>query len=132
MKNLLIKIKELKAINYSRNSDSFDVVINFNVNNEQNTLTKSFKLNQRAEILSKELVRYIKDDVKDKNKSSLADDFIEGILIVRYNDVEEIEEKVAYFFKKFKDHVNNYKNIQYSEGFLNRYRTPDGFSLKIE
>lgn len=132
MKNLLIKINNLKAINYSRNLDSFDVIMNFNVNGEQDTLTKSFKLNQRAEILSKELVGYVKGYVKDKNKPSLADDFIEGILIIRYNNIEDIEEKVAYFFKKFKDHVNNYKNIQYTEGFLNRYRTPDGFSLKIE
>ena len=131
MKNLLIEIKELKAVNYSRNDDSFDVVVNFEVNGEKFTLNKFSKMNKRHEELSHELVNFVKEYVKNKNKSSMADDFLDSIVIVRYNDVEEVEEKVAAFFKRFKDHINNYKAKRYTEGFLTKYSTPDGFSIKI-
>src|SRR3989344_5563878 len=98
MKNLLIEIKELKAVNYSRNDDSFDVVVNFNLNDEQNTINKHVGLKQRPELLSHELVEYVKSFAKGKNKPSIADDFFDSIVIVRYNDdVEEIELKVAGF-----------------------------------
>ena len=132
MQNLLIKINELKAVNYSRTNDSFDVVINFNVNNKEYNLSKHIIINKRPEILSQEIIEYVKNHVKDKNKPGITSDFLEGIVIVRYDDIDKIEEKIANFFKKFKDHVNNYKNRRYGEGFLIRYSTPDGFSLKIE
>ena len=131
MKNLLITIKELKAINYSRKDDSFNIVVNFNVNDEQKSITKNFKMEKRTEVLSHELVKGVKNYVKDNNKSSLADDFFDSITIIRYNDVEEVEEKVSNFFKKFNDSIKDYKTRQYSEGFLNTYRTPNGFSMKI-
>ena len=131
MKNLLIKINNLKAINYSRKDDSFDVVISFDVNSEQNTLTKHFVTNKRFELLSHELVEYVKEHVKDKNKPSITEDFIEGITVVRYNDVEEVEEKVSVFFKRFNDSIKGYKEKRYVEGFLMKYSTPDGFSMKI-
>ena len=131
MKNLLIKLNNLKAVNYSRKDDSFDVVINFNVNDEQSTLTKHFVINKRYEMLSHELVEYVKNYVKDKNKPSLTEDFIEGITVVRYNDIEEVEEKVASFFKRFSDSIKGYKDKRYVDGFLMKYSTPDGFSMKI-
>ena len=131
MKNMLIKIKDLKAINYSRRDESFDVVVNFDINEEQSSVTKHFRMNQRPEILSHELVDYVKGYVKDNNKPSPADDFLEGVVIVRYNDVEEVEEKVAAFFKRFSDNIKGYKAKMYTEGFLTRYSTPDGFSMKI-
>ena len=131
MKNLLIEIKELKAMNYSRTDDSFDVVINFDVNGERFTLNKFFKMDKKYELMSLELVNFVKEHVKSKNKSSLADDFLDSIVVVRYNDMEEVQEKVASFFKRFKDHINNYKSKRYTEGFLTKYSTPDGFSIKI-
>src|SRR3989344_4365003 len=109
MKNLLIEIKELKAMNYSRTDDSFDVVINFEVNSERSTLNKFFKMDKKYELMSLELVNFVKEHVKSKNNSSLTDDFLDSIVVVRYNDMEEVQEKVANFFKRFKDHINNYK-----------------------
>src|SRR3989344_3482581 len=98
MKNIVITIKELRAVNYSRHDDSFDVVANFNLNEEQSTLSRHVSLKQRPEILSHELVEYVKSFAKDKNKPSAADDFFDSIVVVRYNDdVEEIELKVAGF-----------------------------------
>ena len=132
MKNVTITIKELKAVNYSRNDDSFDVVVNFNLNDEQNTINKHVSLKQRPEILSHELIEYVKNFAKNKNKPSIADDFFDSIVIVRYNDdVEEIELKVAGFFRRFNDNIKNYKAKRYTEGFLTKYSTPDGFSMKI-
>ncbi len=133
MQNLLININELKANNYSRTDDSFEIIVNFNVNEEQLILIKRFKMDKRAEALSQELVNYVKNYVKDKNKPSLtADDFMEAIVVVRYKDVDEIEEKIAGFFRKFNDNIKNYKTKRYTEGFLNKYSTPDGFSMKIK
>ena len=62
MKNLLIEIKELKAMNYSRTDDSFDVVINFDVNGERFTLNKFFKMDKKYELMSLELVNFVKPE----------------------------------------------------------------------
>jgi len=131
MKNLLIKIKELKVNNYSRKDDSFDVTVNFLVNGVPDSTSKHVVMNKRAELLSHELVGDIKKFVKDKNKPDPTADFLDSMIIVHYDDDEEIESKVAEFFKRFNLHIKEYKSRGYSEGFLTRYKTPDGFIFKI-
>ncbi len=132
MKNLLIKINELKVNNYSRKDDSFDVTISYIVNEQSGNITKHFKMDKRAEILGHELVEFLKGYIKDKNKPSATEsDFLGNVVITRYNDVEEVEEKVSVFFKRFNDHIKGYKTKGFHEGFLTRYSTPDGFSMKI-
>ena len=131
MKNLLIKIKDLKVMNYSRRDDSFDVVINFLVNDIPNSLNKHVVMDQRADVLSHDLVEYVKKFVKDKNKPDPRADFLEGITVVHYEDDEEIELKVAEFFKRFNNHIKDYKTKGYTEGFLTRYKTPDEFTFRV-
>ena len=133
MKNLLIKINELKVNNYSRRDDSFDVIVSYIVNNQPGSITKHFKMEKRTEVLGHELVEFLKKYIKDKNKPAMSEsDFLGDVVITRYNDIEEVEEKVSMFFKRFNDHIKGHKTKGFHEGFLTRYSTPDGFSMKIE
>ena len=131
MKNLLIKLNELKINNYNRNDDSFVLHIVIDVNGEKDFLKKEYKLGRYDE-MTRSLINFIKEYVKGKNKSSLSNDIIESIVVVRFkDDLEELEEKLAKFFKKFNDLVNSFKNRGYSENYLMTYKTVDGFSQRF-
>ena len=47
------------------------------------------------------------------------------------DNLEELEEKLVKFFKKFNDLVNSFKNRGYSENYLMTYKTVDGFSQRF-
>ena len=121
----------MKINNYNRNNDSFTLNISINVNNEKDLLKRDFRLG-KYDAMTRDLINFIKEHVKGKNKTSLGDDIIESIVIVRFaDDLEELEEKLMKFFKKFNDLVNNFKNRGYSENYLMTYKTVDGFSQRF-
>ncbi len=131
MKNLLIKLNELKIHNYDRSDDSFLLNITIDINGEKDFLKKEYKIN-KSEILANDLIRFIKEYAKSKNKPNFGNDFIEAIVIVRFaEDMEELESKIANFFKRFGELVKNFKNRGYSEDYLMTYKTVDGFSQKF-
>lgn len=132
MKNILIKINELKINNYDRNNDRFNLNILIDVNGEKESLKKEYKID-KGDILSRDLINYVKEYVKSKNKISLpSNNIIENVVIVRFNgDLEELEEKISGFFKRFNDLVKNWKNRGYSENYLMTYKTVDGFSQRF-
>ncbi len=130
MLNLGIKIKELKIENYSRKDDTYDLIANFEVNGNKDNIVKRYDLG-RIEDLTGDLISSIKEHVKSKNKV-ISRDPIEGIVIVRYiKELEEVEEQVMGFFKKIEVKIKDFKNQRYSENFLNRYKTIDGFSQRL-
>ena len=131
MKNLVIKLNELKINNYNRNDDSFILHIVIDVNGEKDFLKKGYKI-ERFEDMTRDLINFVRESVKDKNKSSLTSDLIESIVIVRFaDDLEELEEKLIKFFRKFSDLVKSFKNRGYSENYLMMYKTVDGFSQRF-
>ncbi|MEK6841073.1 MAG: hypothetical protein AABW57_02010 [Nanoarchaeota archaeon] len=131
MKNLVIKLNELKINNYNRNDDSFILHIVIDVNGEKDFLKKGYKI-ERFEDMTRDLINFVRESVKDKNKSSLTSDLIESIVIVRFaDDLEELEEKLIKFFRKFSDLVKGFKNRGYSENYLMMYKTVDGFSQRF-
>jgi len=131
MKNLVIKLNELKINNYNRNDDSFILHVVIDVNGEKDFLKKEYKI-ERFEDMTRDLINFIRESVKDKNKSSLTSDLIESIVIVRFaDDLEELEEKLIKFFRKFSDLVKSFKNRGYSENYLMMYKTVDGFSQRF-
>ena len=131
MKNLVIKLNELKINNYNRKDDSFILHVVIDVNGEKDFLKKGYKI-ERFEDMTRDLINFIRESVKDKNKSSLTSDLIESIVIVRFaDDLEELEEKLIKFFRKFSDLVKSFKNRGYSENYLMMYKTVDGFSQRF-
>jgi len=131
MKNLLIKLNELKIQNYNRNDDSFLLNITIAINGEKDFLKKEYKIN-KSEILANDLIRFVKECVKSKNKPNFGNDLIETIVIVRFaEDMEELELKIANFFRRFSELVKNFKNRGYSEDYLMTYKIIDGFSQKF-
>lgn len=131
MKNLLIKINELKIGNYDRKENSFSLNIFLDVNGQKESLKKNYKLEKYGEI-THDLINFIREYVKSKNKNAESYDVLEGVVVVRFaDDLEELEEKFMKFFKKFNDLVNNLKNRGYSENYLMTYKTVDGFSQKF-
>ena len=130
MLNLGIEIKELKIENYSRKDDTYDLIANFEVNGNKYNIIKRCDL-VRIEDLTSDLISSIKEHVKNKNKV-MSRDPIEGIVIVRYiKELEEVEEQVAGFFRKVENKIKDFKGQRYSENFLTRYKTIDGFSQKL-
>ena len=131
MKNLLIKLNELKINNYNRQDDGFTLSIVIDVNGEKESLKKQDRIN-KAETASHDVINFVKEHVKSKNKPDLTNDLIEGIVIVRFHDdLEELEAKISSFFKRFNDLVKNFKNRGYSENYLMTYKTVDGFSQRF-
>ena len=131
MKNLLIKLNELKINNYNRQDDGFTLSIVIDVNGEKEFLKKQDKIN-KPETASHDVINFVKEHVKSKNKPDLTNDLIEGIVIVRFHDdLEELEAKISSFFKRFNDMVKNFKNRGYSENYLMTYKTVDGFSQRF-
>ncbi|MEK6835797.1 MAG: hypothetical protein AABX55_02125, partial [Nanoarchaeota archaeon] len=95
MKNLSIKINELKINNYKRNDDSFILSINIAVNGEKDLLKKEYKLS-KPELMTQDLINFIRDHVKARNKPILTHDLVESIIIIRYaDDLEELETKLS-------------------------------------
>jgi len=130
MLNLGIEIKELKIENYSRKDNTYDLIANFEVNGNKDNIVKRYGLS-RIEDLTSDLISSIKEHVKSKNKV-MSRDPIEGIVIVRYTkELEEVKEQVMGFFKKIETKIKDFKNQRYSENFLTRYKTIDGFSQKL-
>jgi hypothetical protein len=131
MKNLLIKINELKITNYERKDDNFLLNIIIDINGQKDFLKKSYKLD-KPDILAHDLINFIREDVKSKNRSELTNDIIGGIVIIRFGeDLEELETRLASFFKRFNELVKNFKNQGYRENYLMTYKTVDGFSQRF-
>ncbi len=131
MKNLLIKLNELKIENYSRIDDSFLLNIIIDVNGEKDFLKRQYKIN-KSEILVNDLINFIKEHVKSNNKQIFSNNFIETIVVVRFaEDLEGLESKIANFFKRFSELIKNFKNRGYSENYLMNYKNVDGFSQRF-
>jgi len=131
MKNIVIKINELKIGNYERKDDSFNLDIFLDINGKKELLKKRYKLGKNEDIV-RNLINFIKEDVKIKNKPEDTHDLINSIVVIRFDkDLEELEEKLNSYFKRFNELVKNFKNRGYSENYLMTYRTVDGFSQKF-
>lgn len=131
MKSILIKINELKINNYDRHNDSFTLNIALDISGKKEFLKKFDKIS-KPEIMARDLINFVKEDTKSKNKPTQTDNLIEDLVIIRYaEDLEELEPKLISFFKRFNDLVKNFKNRGYSENYLMTYRTVDGFSQKF-
>jgi hypothetical protein len=131
MKNLVIKVNELKINNYNRQDDTFTINIVIDVNGERDFLKKQYKIDKQ-EVMCNDLINFIKEHVKAKNKPGLTNDVIESIVIIRFaEDLEDLETKIGAFFKKFNELVKNFKNRGYSENYLMTYKTVDGFSQRF-
>src|SRR3989344_4546398 len=131
MKNLMIKLNELKINNYDRKNNSFILHIVLDVNGEKSFLKRELKLGKYDEIVH-DLINFMREHVKTDNKAEDGYDVLGGVVVVRFaDDLEELEEKLVKFFKKFNDLVNSFKNRRYSENYLMTYKTVDGFSLLL-
>jgi hypothetical protein len=131
MKNIIIKINELKIDNYKRKEDIFNLNIFLDINGKKESLKKNYKLGKADEIV-KNLLDFIKNDVKSKNKPEDEGDLINSIVVVRFDkDLEELEGKLNVYFKRFNELVKSFKNRGFSENYLMTYKTVDGFSQKF-
>ena len=131
MKNLMIKLNELKINNYDRKNNSFILHIVLDVNGEKSFLKRELKLGKYDEIVH-DLINFMREHVKTDNKAEDGYDVLGGVVVVRFaDDLEELEEKLVKFFKKFNDLVNSFKNRGYSENYLMTYKTVDGFSQRF-
>ena len=131
MKNLMIKLNELKINNYDRKNNSFILHIVLDVNGEKSFLKRELKLGKYDEIVH-DLINFMRKHVKTDNKAEDGYDVLGGVVVVRFADnLEELEEKLVKFFKKFNDLVNSFKNRGYSENYLMTYKTVDGFSQRF-
>ncbi len=131
MKNLMIKLNELKINNYDRKNNSFILHIVLDVNGEKSFLKRELKLGKYDEIVH-DLINFMREHVKTDNKAEDGYDVLGGVVVVRFADnLEELEEKLVKFFKKFNDLVNSFKNRGYSENYLMTYKTVDGFSQRF-
>ena len=127
----MIKLNELKINNYNRNNDSFILHAVIDVNGEKDFLKKEFKITKYDE-MTRSLINFIRDHVKGKNKSEDSYNVMEDLVIIRFaDDLEELEEKLVKFFRKFSDLVNSFKNRGYSENYLMNYKNVDGFSQRF-
>src|SRR3989344_4055837 len=125
MKNLNIKLNELKINNYNRHDDSFLLHILVDVDGEKDLLKKDFKIGEYDE-MTKQLITFIRDHVNSKNRENLSSNVMDNIVIVRFkDDLEELEKKISEFFKKFDILVRNFKSRGYSENYLMTYKTVD-------
>ena len=131
MKNLMIKLNELKINNYDRKNDSFILHIVLDVNGEKRFLKRELRLGKYDEIV-RDLINFMREHVKTSNKAEDDYDVLGGVVVVRFaDDLDELEEKLVKFFKKFNDLVNSFKNRGYSENYLMTYKTVDGFSQRF-
>ena len=131
MKNLMIKLNELKINNYDRKNDSFILHIVLDVNGEKRFLKRELRLGKYDEVV-RDLINFMREHVKTSNKAEDDYDVLGGVVVVRFaDDLDELEEKLVKFFKKFNDLVNSFKNRGYSENYLMTYKTVDGFSQRF-
>ena len=131
MKNLTIKLNELKINNYNRHDDSFLLNILIDVEGEKDLLKKEFKIGKYDEMTS-QIINFIREHVKSKNRGETSNNLIDNLVIIRFkDDLEELEKKMFEFFRRFDTLIRNFKNRGYSENYLMTYKTVDGFSQRF-
>jgi len=126
MKDINIKIKEIRVINFSTRDSTVELEIYFD---KYKTL-KNLEIDDPNEI-AHDLIVEIRRKVKEVNKKHISEEVLDNIVNVRVEQEEEIMKKISMFLAKLSDKVNEVKNLTSSDNYLNSISLVKSMKLEL-
>ena len=126
MKEISIKIKEIRVTNFSTRECNVELEIFFN---NYKTI-KNMQIDDPNEI-AHDLIVEIRKKVKDISKRPASEDVLDNIVNVRVENEEEVIKKISMFLAKLSDKVNEVKNLTSSDNYLNSISLVKSMKLEL-
>ncbi len=127
MNVLDISLQDITFTQFFRTNNTFLITINFKVNNELKSYENRVSLTE-PEILAERLIKEIKSKFEVKAQGR---DFLDSLVIVRINDIEEATERLAGYLRRVADKVKTFKHDKQAEGYINRVAAFDKICMRF-
>ena len=114
MKEVNIKIKEIRVVDFSARDCSAEFEIYF----DKYKTVKKLVIDDPSE-LAHDLIVEIRRKVKEANKRPESDDILDNIVTVRVEKEEEVINKLSLFLGKLADKINEIKSTKMASNYMN-------------
>ncbi len=128
MKDIKIKIKQVRVADFSVRDGSVDIEIFFN---DYKTLKHLDSIDDPDD-LAHEIVVEIRRKIRDKHQNRYSDDILGNIVNVSIENEDSTLQKMAMFFAKISDKVSAVKNTKTSSNYLGTINNVKSLKLELK
>ena len=100
-----VLIKNVSTGNYNRLDDSFDLILSFDANGNNDRVVKKFKYGEKPEDMTSAIMK----SIKEKFTKSSHDSYNISHNVIAIDKFDEKEEKIISFLKKVNDKIKDFK-----------------------
>lgn len=116
MQKTTIQIKKLELENFQPKTQTTDIKVTFQKNNETNTISENIKIKDPYNLTRKLLIK-----IKSKGKFIIeqeSDNILENIYITQLLNEEETEEKLLLFFKTLCQKIQTLRGTKIAKEYM--------------
>ena len=121
-----IIMKNIYTKSYNRVDDSFDLILSFNANGNDDNIVKKYKYGAKTEEITSGMIKL----VKEKFMSNNYDSYSLNHNVVVIEKFEETEEKIIAFLKKVNDKIRDFKDYK-KMSYFEMANTMDNLSSNL-
>src|SRR3989338_3574897 len=116
MKVKAVEISEIRAIKIDSKKRTATLKVSFS---EGGSLSKDIVLNEEYELMASQLVKWIKQTMKEQDTDD--DDILGGISIVNIKNDEDVLDRAAKGFYRLDQRLDGVKNIRNATDYMKAY-----------